>query len=140
MPEAPFVFESRLFLFPKRKPPLAFAAHSILKNPPPAKNQNGEERQGDGAGGAELPAGGGVPGNGRNRSVLGGFKPPRTRRVRSGFAQSVELDHKNNEADTQCPVIIFFSALRGIERRRRGCHKLGGRRDNGAGGCWGWRA
>ena len=33
----PFVFESRPFLFPKRKPPLAFAAHSFLEIPPPAK-------------------------------------------------------------------------------------------------------
>ena len=38
--EAPFFFEPRHFLFPKRKPPLAFAAHSFFQIPP-AKNQNG---------------------------------------------------------------------------------------------------
>jgi len=52
---APFVFQSRLFLFHKRKPPLAFAAHSFLEIPPPQKNKN-EERQGERAGRAVLRA------------------------------------------------------------------------------------
>ena len=51
----PFVFESRHFLFLKRKPPLAFAAHSFFQIPP-AKNQNGEERQGERARRAVLHA------------------------------------------------------------------------------------
>src|SRR3989344_1121583 len=77
----PFVFESRLFLFPKRKPPLAFAAHSFFQIPPP-KNQNGEERQGERAGRAVLRAWRDSA-SALNRSVRGSFKPPRTRSVRS---------------------------------------------------------
>src|SRR3989344_3424246 len=76
-----FVFESRHFLFPKRKPPLAFAAHSFFQIPPPAKNQNGEERQGERAGRAVLRAWR----DSGDRSVRCSFKPPRTRSVRSQF-------------------------------------------------------
>ena len=78
----PFVFESRPFLFPKRKPPLAFAAHSFLEIPPPRKKNKNEERQGERAGRAVLRAwrDSASP---RDRSVRKSLKPPRARRVRS---------------------------------------------------------
>src|SRR3989344_9083698 len=58
------------FLFPKRNPPLAFAAHSILKNPPRKKSEwRGAARREGGTRGTPR--------------VAGFREPPRTRSVRS---------------------------------------------------------
>ena len=88
----PFVFESRPSFFLKRSRPSPLPPIPFFKSPP-ARNQNGEERQGERAPRAVLRAWRGSEGRHAIGAYLGGFKPPRTRSVRSGFAQSVELDH-----------------------------------------------
>ena len=116
-----FVFESRPSFFLKGSRPSPLPPIPFFKSPP-AKNQNGEERQGERAGRAVLRAwrDSASP---RNRSVPGGFKPPRTRCVRSGFAQSVELDHHNRN----CVVfaLVFFASHPRKPRRIESCLRTG---------------
>ena len=86
----------------------------LFSNPPPAKNQNGEGRQGERAGRAVLRAWRGSA-LARNRSVRCDTKPPRTRSVRSHW-----LSKKVRAKDMITPQIETSSSERAVARRDAG--------------------
>ena len=93
--EAPFVFESRYFLFPKRKPPLAFAAHYFLEIPPPRKKirmRSGKARGGD----ARYSARGGI----QKRHAIGAYDAVQSYHA-LGACESVEIFAKVGSSGVQ---------------------------------------
>ena len=85
------------FLFGKPAPPLAFAAHSFFRIPPPQKirmERSGKARRRADARYSARGAGSG------NRSVHFNPEPPRTRSVRSGFEQRL-ICHRRSKLPNQ---------------------------------------